>query len=208
MATDAQPRLPGPALSPEEYKYVDEYMGSRDVTKAAVAAGFPAKQGSAIYRRRAVHAEIERRMENVTAEADKLIAKKRVVNVEILDKELMVVARIPKAILHETPSLATPKVNAIELGYRRIGLLVDDNFIPDASSVAAAENAPRIYRPTEQSTIITHTITETKEIVTTGAPTTEQIKERVRAMTSPPAVQATPKSQPPTIEAVDEWANF
>jgi hypothetical protein len=167
------------------------------VKRAAIEAGYGSKDGAGLYRRAAVHAEITRRLGNIEGEVDKIIAKKRVVNVEALDHELMQVVKIPRKVLLETPSLATPKVNAIEMGYKRIGLLIDDNFVPDASSGPQAEQAPRIYRPAEQ-TIITHQITETRQVVRQTAPM-EVIKERIRAMTTPP----------PTIDAEpDPWADF
>lgn len=184
-----QLQIAGPALTAEEYKFVDAYCQCRDVSKAAVEAGFQAKQGQGIYRRAAVHAEIAKRTASITVETDKLIAKKRVVNVEALDKALMEVVGIKKQDLLETPSLATPKVNAIELGYRRTGLLMDDNFIPDAGSAATQAESPRIYRP-GGATIITHRITETREVVT-ETPT------------------PTPRSAtPPPVTLDGEWDNF
>lgn len=170
-----------PPLSAQEYKFVDAYCQCRDVGKSAVEAGFPSRLGMALYRRKGVHAEIEARMKNITSETDKLVAKKRIVNVETLDKALMAVVTIPRKVLLETPSLATPKVNAIELGYRRTGLLIDDNFVPDAGSAAAQDEVPRIYRPAG-ATIITHRVTEVHEVST--------IQEKVRAITTPPTIEA------------------
>jgi len=184
-------------LQPQVLRFIDAYCACRDVKRAAIEAGYGSKDGPGLYRRAAVHAEITRRLGNIEGEVDKIIAKKRVVNVEALDHELMQVVKIPRKVLLETPSLATPKVNAIEMGYKRIGLLIDDNFVPDASSGPQAEQAPRIYRPAEQ-TIITHSITETRQVVRQTAPM-EVIQERIRAMTTPP----------PTIDAgPDPWADF
>jgi len=180
-------QAPPPPLKAEEYRFVDEYIGCRDAAKAAVAAGFPARLGMTLYRRKGVHEEIQRRMQNINGEIDKQIAKKRVVNVETLDRALMSVVTIPRKQLLETPSLATPKVNAIELGYRRTGLLIDDNFVPDAGSAAAQEETARIFRP-QGATIITHRVVETKEVVTTVP---------------------TPRNpEPPTIEADIAWDKF
>jgi hypothetical protein len=184
-------------LQPQVLRFIDAYCACRDVKKAAIEAGFASKEGAGLYRRPAVHEEITRRMGAIDAEVGKIIAKKRVVNVEALDHELMQVVKIPRKVLLDTPSLATPKVNAIEMGYKRIGLLIDDNFVPDASSGPQAEQAPRIYRPAEQ-TIITHSITETRQVVRQSAPM-EVIQERIRVMTTPP----------PTIDAEpDPWADF
>jgi hypothetical protein len=184
-------------LQPQVLRFIDAYCACRDVKRAAIEAGYGSKDGPGLYRRAAVHAEITRRLGNIEGEVDKIIAKKRVVNVEALDRELMQVVRIPRKTLEATPSLATPKVNAIELGYQRVGLLLDGNFVPDASSGPTQQEAPRIYRPAEQ-TIITHQITETRQVVRQTAPM-EVIKERIRAMTTPP----------PTIDAEpDPWADF
>ncbi len=184
-------------LQPQVLRFIDAYCACRDVKRAAIEAGYGSKDGAGLYRRAAVHAEIARRLGNIEGEVDKIIAKKRVVNVEALDRELMQVVRIPRKTLEATPSLATPKVNAIELGYQRVGLLLDGNFVPDASSGPTQQEAPRIYRPAEQ-TIITHQITETRQVVRQTAPM-EVIKERIRAMTTPP----------PTIDAEpDPWADF
>ena len=194
MDTDTAIAAP---LQPQVLRFIDAYCACRDVKRAAIEAGYGSKDGPGLYRRAAVHAEITRRLGNIEGEVDKIIAKKRVVNVEALDRELMQVVRIPRKTLEATPSLATPKVNAIELGYQRVGLLLDGNFVPDASSGPTQQEAPRIYRPAEQ-TIITHQITETRQVVRQTAPM-EVIQERIRAMTTPP----------PTIDAEpDPWADF
>jgi len=162
-----QAKLPLPERTPEEQKFVDAYCECRDVGKAAIEAGLPPRLGPALYRRPQVHDEITARLQNITNEHDKLIAQRRVVNVDMLDTHLKKVITIPRKQLFETPSLATPVVNAIELGYRRVGLLIDDNFLPDASAGPAREEAARIYRPAEQTTIITHRVQETREVTVT-----------------------------------------
>jgi hypothetical protein len=186
-------------LEPQLLRFVDAYVSCRDVKKAALESGFAAKDGMAIYRRKPVFEEISRRMEPIETAIAVQVVKKRTINVEMLDKELKQVITIPRKTLEATPSLATPKVNAIELGYKRVGLLLDDNFVPDASSGPAKEEAPRIYRPSEQ-TIITHQITETRQVVT----------QRSGQTYSPQVAQA-PVQNTPTIEAQvedDPWANF
>lgn len=194
---DTETEIISPPLSADEYKFVDAYCACRDAAKAAVEAGFPSKSGAALYRRTSIHEEITRRMANITAEVDRQIVKKRVVNVEELDKQLMQVVRIPRKALMETPSLATPKVNAIEMGYKRVGILLDNNFVPDAGSGPAKDEAPRIYRPAEQ-TIITHQITETRQVVT-NRPSDSILRERVREITLPPTIDA---------ETEDPWKDF
>jgi hypothetical protein len=184
-----QQKLPLPELNPEEYKFVDAYLECRDVGKAAIAAGLPARMGPPLYRRENVHAIIAERMNNIEQEHDKLVATRRLVHIEMLDKNLAQVITLPRKALLENPSLATPKVNAIELGYRRVGMLIDDNFIPDGSSGPARVEAERIFRPAEKTTIITHQIRETREV---------RVTER-----------ADEPLPPKTIEACDPaWDNF
>ena len=176
-----------PPLSAEEYKFVDAYCACRDVAKAAVEAGFPSKAGAGLYRRKVIHDEITKRMQAITSEVNVQIAKKRVVNVEALDKNLMQLVTISRKDFKEAPALATAKRGAIELGYQRTGMLLDGNFVPDAGSGPSKDETPRIYRPAEQ-TIITHQITETRQVVTNRAPDSV-IRERVRAMTTPAPVE-------------------
>ena len=192
--------VPAP-LAPQLLRFVDAYCACRDVKRAALEAGFAERDGTALYRRKPVFEEIARRMEPVEKEIALQLVKKRMVNVEELDKQLMQVVKIPRKTLEETPSLATPKVNAIEMGYKRVGLLLDGNFVPDASSGPAQQEAPRIYRPAEQ-TIITHQITETRQVVRQTAPQ-EVIQERIRQLTTRPPIDVTPET-----EEDDPWKNF
>jgi hypothetical protein len=183
-------------LSAQELRFVDAYSECRDVAKSAVSAGYPSKAGTGLYRRKAVHEEIQRRMDTINGETAKLIAKKRIVNVDALDRNLMRVVTIPVKVLRETPTLAASKVRAIELGYQRTGMLLDGNFVPDGSSGPSKEQAPRIYRPVEQ-TIITHQI-ETRQVVTQrgGQPYSPQVPQA--AVKNPPTIDAEP----------DSWENF
>lgn len=176
-------------------KFVDAYIGCQDLDKSAIEAGFQAEMGRVLWRRLPVREEIERRLESIKKETDKIIAKRRVVNVEALDKNLMQVVTIPRKILQETPTLAASKVKAIELGYQRTGLLLDGNFVPDASSGPAKDETPRIYRAQEQS-IITHQITETRQVVTS------------RSVEAPAPPVRPHAAEPPTIDADDPWAAF
>jgi hypothetical protein len=202
MEVDTSVPIP---LPPQLLRFVDAYCACRDVSKAALEAGFAAKDGMGLYRRKPVFEEITRRMAPVEHEVAVRLAKKRVINVEMLDANLKQVITIPRKLLEATPSLATPKVNAIEMGYKRAGLLIDYNFVPDASSGPTKEEAPRIYRPAEQ-TIITHQITETRQVVTNrqAGADAETIRARVRAMTMPQTIDAEVETDPDD----DPWKNF
>jgi hypothetical protein len=152
-------------LPAQVLKFVDAYIHLRDIKKAATEAAYTPLQGKALYADPRIRAEIDRRIANVDGEVDKIIAKRRVVNVEALDQHLMQLVKIPRKTLEATPSLGTPKLNAIELGYRRIGLLLgDDNFVPDSSAGPAPDQAPRIFRATE-TTILTHKIETHQQVI-------------------------------------------
>lgn len=177
-------------LSATFEKFICAYLNTLDLEKASIEAGLQPETGRALYKRPAIRSEIERRKKAIESEVHSQIAKKRVVGVDALDKNLMQVVRLAKKDLVESPALAASKVKAIELGYQRVGLLVDGNFVPDAGTeVGKPDEAPRIYRSSEQS-ILTHQI-ETRQIVTTREVT----------------VAAPAKPEPKTIDA-DAWDNF
>jgi hypothetical protein len=165
IPTDPEAPLPERIL-----RFCDHYVHSRDLKKAAIACGFEPEDGSKLFRFQRVKDEIKRRTALVEGEDAKLIAteraKVRKVNTPALDKALMEMVKIkPKDVLG-APTLAASKVKAVELGYRRLGLLVDDNFIPDVPTGPVQVQSPRIFRPTEQ-TILTHQETITHEVRTT-----------------------------------------
>lgn len=177
-------------LSATFEKFICAYLNTLDLEKASIEAGLQPETGRALYKRPAIRSEIERRKKAIESEVHHQIAKKRIVTVDALDRSLMRVATFSKKELKETPALAAPMRAAIELGYQRTGILVDGNFVPDAGTeVGKPDEAPRIYRSSEQS-ILTHQI-ETRQIVTTREVT----------------VAAPAKPEPKTIDA-DTWDNF
>jgi hypothetical protein len=192
MTTETAP-LP---FSAQISKFIDSYISTQDLEKAAVEARYQPEMGRQLWKRKSVREEIERRMAAIEGEVHKQIAKKRIVTVDALDKNLMQVVRLTKTDIKESPTLAASKVKAIELGYQRTGVLIDGNFIPDAGSEAnKPDEAPRIFRAQEQS-IITHQITETRQVVTS----------RSVEASAPPMRQSSP-----TIDAdpnSDPWAKF
>lgn len=165
MTARAIPAATDEPLSALALKFVDAYVHLRDIKEASKEVGILLGEGRKLWADPKVKAEIDRRMESVAKETDKLIAKKRVVNVEQLDQHLMQVVTLPRKSLKESPTLAASKVKAIELGYQRVGLLYDNNFVPDAASAPTAEEAPRIFRATER-TILTHQVVTHQQVTT------------------------------------------
>jgi hypothetical protein len=170
----ATPQKP---LSKAHEKFVDVMVHDGDKVKASVAAGYNQSGWKRLLENKRILAEIERRKGLVEAEVAKLTAKKRVVNIEALDQALMAVVRVD---VKKIPQLGPSKVRAIELGYERVGILVDGTFIPDSptTTTASPDEAPRIFRATE-ARILTHTI-ETRQEVT---------RREVSAPPPPPAAK-------------------
>lgn len=169
-------------LTKEELTFAEKYAHNPDLEKAAAAAGLDPRMGVELYQRRKVRAEIKRLSNLVTKEKAKVVAraivKRDIITKNNLDKELR---NITKVDLKEIPQLGPTKLNAIELGYRRIGLLIDDNFVPDkpAEGGPSTGETPRIFRAVQQQ-ILTHQVITQQMTTTTVEGTTEVV---------PPAAQ-------------------
>lgn len=175
--------------------WITQYVNCQDAEKAAIAVGLPAEMGKKLYRRAAIRAEIDKRMAAINGTVAAIIAHKRVVTVELLDQNLGQIIKLTKKQILAAPPLAAAKVKALELGYRRVGLLIDGDFIPDNNSqTAKPEEAPRIFRG-DGRTILTHEITETHKVT--------------RQQEIPSEIPPPPKPTPPVIEGgKDPWENF
>jgi len=176
-------------LTKDELAIVDAMIHTREIGAAAIQCGLSRYRAVSISRRPHVAEEIERRQKIEGAEVAKIVARKRIVNIEALDKNLMQVVKLPVAALKESPTLAASKVKAIELGFQRIGMLIDGNFVPDESSInvgKGAEDGPRIFRATN-TTMLTHTI-ETKE--------TRQVVHHSNGPTEPPPIDIPAEDSP------------
>ena len=114
---------------------------------------------------------------------------------QVLDKELHDTITIDMKDVKKAPALGAVKVKAIELGYKRRGMLIDDNFIPDNAS-ADQQQTPRIYRALETS-ILTHTIETTQQVVQR-----EVIAQPVPRRTLPPILEAA-KIAGPDLDPLD-----
>lgn len=143
-------------LNAKQYKFVDKYVHTQDVKKAATLAGYEPEYGSRLYSNKSIKAEIDSRMEIVNTEKGKLTAKIHILGRELLDEELVSVIK---------SEISPTKLNAIEMGYRRIGMIAGDEFIPDPDHQAnkPVEQVPRIFRASQRE-LITHT-TETKQTI-------------------------------------------
>ena len=152
------PQLP---FSKAHEKFIDTMVHDGDPKKSAIAAGYCPTGYRNLLKNPRILAEIDRRKDNVHAEMDRITAKKRIVTVDELDTQLMVLVN---ADVEKYPTLAPSKARALELGYQRAGVLVDGTFIPDQPIGPAPEELPRIFRASE-TRMLTHTI-ETRQEVT------------------------------------------
>jgi len=161
-------------LTKRQLKFIDAYIHLEDLAKAAVQAGADPSWGKTCWKNTRIRAEIEKRQAVVIQEKAKLKAQKDALNVELLDKELV------KTVQTSAKENGHVKVKAIELGYRRIGLMnPDDSFVPDTpiKDVGGEKpETPRIYRALD-TTIITHTIEthqvqQSRELITAPPPKT------------------------------------
>lgn len=150
-------------LNAKQLGFVDKWVHCQDDEKAAQSAGYRPGWGARLRRMPLVSAEIDRRMLILNTEQAKLTIKKRELCKDLLDDELTSVIKID---VKERPTLGPTKLNAIEMGYRRVGMIAGGEFVPDQETTQDRPNeAPRIYRASEAN-IITHRI-ETLQQVTT-----------------------------------------
>lgn len=191
----AKQKAPLKPLSKGHDKFVDGMVHHGDEKKASIDAGFCPIGYRNLLKNPRILEEIDRRKKNVQKEQDLLTAKKKIVTVDALDTALMAVVRVD---VKKIPQLGPSKVRAIELGYERVGVLVDGTFIPDSpvqtAGVPAVDEHPRIFRIGE-ARILTHTI-ETR--------TQQEYLHREVAAPRPPAAIAAPQAAPPVVDAAAE----
>jgi hypothetical protein len=151
-------------LTKQQLKFIDSYVHVKDVGLATIAAGYKNKaQGKGLYANKRIREEIDRKLEIVFGEKAKIIAKEQLLTKEILDKELAAVVTVDVV---KIPQLGPTKLNAIEMGYKRVGMIAGGEFLPDIDPDAPKAAAPaRIFRVQEQA-ILTHRIETTEHVLT------------------------------------------
>lgn len=131
-------------------KFVTMYVNYRDLKQAACLVGLDAKMGAILYKEPKVRAAIDRKILLVDIEDAKVKAQANRLTVDQLDAALFEEVKSKKN--------GHIRVRAIELGYRRTGLIRDGEFYvaPDPNN---SKNAPSIYQRQMKRT--TEQITET-----------------------------------------------
>lgn len=153
-------------LSKAQLVFCEKYAHCQDLAQAAVEAGAAPEMGKEWYQSRKIRTEIKRIQNLVEKEKARIEARRNIVKLEKLDEHLM---KLVEADYEKEPRLAPTKLSAVELGYKRAGILMDGNFIPEQGGGAATNPGARIYRSLETNTLITHEIithkSSTREIV-------------------------------------------
>jgi hypothetical protein len=144
--------------------FIDAYVHRRDVKKAAITAGFAPDMGIRIYRNARVRQEIDRKLALVDEIKAEIVAKEQLLTKDFLDKELHKVCSVD---VEKIPQLGKTKLEALVVGYKNIGAMVNNEFLPmpgDANTPKPSE-PPRIFMASEQS-ILRHKIETTEQVVT------------------------------------------
>lgn len=139
-------------------RFVSYYVDLEDLAKAAIQTGLSFSAAQKLYRDKAVRAEIDRRLDKLHGEEAKLRAKARQITVIYLDDKLV------EAVKH---GAAKGDTKALELGYQRVGMYRDGEFlgVPRADQVTPKADAqPMIYRAMERTVTRTEQVTERAEL--------------------------------------------
>lgn len=141
-------------LAAETQRFVAYYVNCRDLKTAAATAGLMPEMGEKLFKQPKVKAAIQKRINLYEKELAAQAAKAHLLTVPLLDS----------ALVEEVKSRKNGhiRIRAIELGYKRTGLIRDGEFYvaPDPSS---NKNAPSIY----QSRQLTARRTVTEEVTET-----------------------------------------
>lgn len=130
--------------------FITRYVnGDRDLKVAACSVGLPPELGERLYKNEKVRKRIDHKILLIDTAEAKIKAQ----------ANLLTVHRLDAALYEEVSSKknGSVRVRAIELGYKRTGLIRDGEFYvaPDPN---ANNNAPSIYRA--QQTKMRQTVTE------------------------------------------------
>lgn len=141
-------------LAAEVQRFITQYVNCRDLKEAACRASLMPEMGERLFKQPRVRLAIQRRINLVEREMAALTAKAQLLTVPLLDASLVEEVKSKKN--------GHIRIRAIELGYKRTGLIRDGEFYvaPDPN---ANRNAPSIY----QSRQLTARRTVTEEVTET-----------------------------------------
>lgn len=145
-------------------KFVTMFVNYRDLKQAACLVGLDAKMGPVLYKEPKVRAAIDRKILLVDIEDAKVKAQANQLTVDRLDAALFEEVKSKKN--------GHVRVRAIELGYRRRGMIREGEFYvaPDPTK---GNNAPSMYRA-HQTTLRQTVTTEVTHTAAEVIPPTQQ----------------------------------
>jgi len=139
---------------PQVQKFITYYINHFDLKLAACQAKLMPEMGERLYKHPKVKALIDRKVMILDVEKAKLKARAETLTVSLLDASLAEEVKSKKN--------GGIRIRAIELGYKRTGLIRDGEFYV-APETTSNKNAPSIY----QSRQITLRRTVTEEVTQT-----------------------------------------
>lgn len=164
----------GKTLSPKIQRAIEHYFDCRDVAKAGILAGFEQGEFVDIWKRSEIKEEIERR-ERIEDEALAMVrAHARRLTADYLDEHLVTAVKV---------GAEKGDTKALELGYERLGMRRDDNFMTPAQSDTKE-------RPRDFYKVLRHTVTTEVRELEGAAPAA------LPAPPSPPIIEG----RKPTLE--------
>lgn len=148
-------------------RFIEHFLDTSDITKAAHLVGMDPGDARDIFSRPEVKAEIDRREDEQQGLLAALRAGARQLQVDFLDDQLVVAVKA---------GAAEGDVKAVTLGYERLGLRRDKNFMTAAQSTQ--QERPQVYSVLEQ--------TVTTKVTQVGAP--PQQPQLPKKSAAPPVV--------------------
>jgi hypothetical protein len=145
-------------------RFISYYCQFEDLKKVAIYCGISDNKAQELYRNKTVREQIDKRLDKIHDEQAKLIAKSRKVDTMFLDDKLVEAVK---------KGAARGDVKALELGYRRVGIFREGEFMGAPQDPNTPMN-PALAPIFRAERITTSTVTERIE-GTVPAPSTEKI---------------------------------
>jgi hypothetical protein len=164
-STRRSPELPSKALINRFIHFYTTSVAFKDEDRAGRMAHIEPRLVQRIMKDGEIRQEIDRKLSILEIEQAKLEAHARLLTVGVLDSALFEEVRSKKN--------GSVRIRAIELGYKRTGLIRDGEFYV-APDPAANQNAPSIYQA--QTTVkrtVTEEVTQTRAVAAAVQPPRE-----------------------------------
>lgn len=141
---------------------IEYFVDCRDPEKAALLADMDPVQFRRFMKHEDVKQKIDKKIDLIDKATAELVAKSRMLSALFLDQHLIMATK---------KGAARGDVRALELGYERIGLRRDNNFMTTDQS--STQTRPHIYRVLEQTITKTEQVTQRQIIAGVPQPALE-----------------------------------